>query len=206
MTKKDEKTLAGKTVKRRVARKGKRAMSRRKAEGLAVLIETGSYTAAARVSKIDPRNASRYFNTQEAHEEMTRCLLDAGVDAPKIAGVVARMIKATKFVNDTAADIALKYSKDSRKGQLYFFDPSTMQPREKVFGVVADMRTQKDGAEMAAKLLHLTEADPEHVRKMCEQTAAQASASWLRLMARLKPTMTPEQLEIVEAEVRGEGK
>lgn len=200
MTKKDEKPTAG--VKRHVARKGRRGLSKRKAEGLATLIETGSYTAAARVAKIDPRNASRYFNTQEAHEEMTRCLLEAGVSAPKIAEVVARMIKATRFVNDTAADIALKYAKDSRKGQMYFFDPVTNLPRENSYGVQADIRTQKEGVELAAKLLRLMNEDPEYGKKMYEEGARQNNEAWLRLLGRLKPTLTPEQLALVEEELR----
>jgi hypothetical protein len=179
-------------------------MTRRKRDGLLAWIETGSLTAAAAAAKIDRRNATCYFKTVEVYEMMQRCLLKEGVGPAQIAGVVSRMMRATKFINDTAADIALKYAKDSRKGQLYFFDPVTNQPRQSSFGVVADMRTQKDGAELAAKLLRLLD-DPEYGKRMFEQGQEAAGQHYLALIEALQGYLTPEGQRVLAERVAAMG-
>lgn len=212
MTKNDEKAgkgreqgaeSNGKGDGKKVRRRGKgRGFTRRKMEGLRAWIESGSLTEAAKVAKIDRRNASRYFQTQEIYRMMQEELLKEGVGPASVAKVMADLMKATKFLNDQAADIALRYAKDSRKGQLYFFDPVTNQPRQGSFGVVADLRSRKEGAELYGKFMRLFDGDPEALKKMYEAGREAMLQTVLPLIEKLRPHLNEAGAAALEEGVR----
>jgi hypothetical protein len=203
MTIKDDSTKS--SGKRPVARRRKHGMSPRKMKAAAVFAETGSKKAAAEAVGVDPRNSTRFLDSQEAYQEVQRCLLEQGVGPAKIAEVTARLTRATKFINDTAADYALRAARDSRRRQLMLFDPVSMMPRENTLGVVADLSAQKSGVELAAKFFRMNDQDPEYGKRMFEQGQEAAGHHYLALIEALRGHLTPEGQRVLAERVSAMG-
>lgn len=200
----------GETVKtknkRPVAKKGKRGLNPRAVKAAAVFFATNNKSAAARAVGVDPRHSDRLLNTFDAQTAMARNLQEIGLGPDRLARKIKDLSEATVFVTAEAAEMALFYSRDSVKRQIEMFDPITLMPRRGAPGAIADTKTQLTAVEMAAKYQGIGQGDPEYGKKMFEEGARQASGAWLRLLAKLKPTLTAEQLAMVEEEVRTEGK
>lgn len=185
----------GKTLKRPVARKGKRGMSARKMKAIALMaagkVKTQKEAAAA--VGYSPANASRTLGGQSVAERLFGVLQsEYGVSDAEIVAPVALHLRAVRRTEEAQARLAL-----SKQPELFesLFDVKTGGFKKGLHDVEPDLELRAKGHEMAIKLAN--QFDPERVRKIWDDGVVAGGRAVVPLLRMLEPHLSPEGLRLL---------